>query len=267
MLATGVAKGYIAGLEEDDLTSTELSILGVDTESSFLATIEQARRNREDAVVLFPSEDAKEATMYCPLFRHVSKIQQRSRSNSNKLFETLIERQRLLSDVSMLSTRLNALRNRLEQTLSMTATTSVTHHEAKGTSISVKHFTSEHSDLLDHLKFTEALPPLHVVVLDGTYRHARLLNRKHIPPWLPRIKISACERSRFMPLRNGGDARAEMGRTSTLEAVAQCLSDVDPEFGRHQHLQRWRSELEFMVDEVRRQRGRPTAYNTDCRQR
>ena len=101
-----------------------------------------------------------------------------------------------------------------------------------------------------------------VVVLDGTYRQARLLNRKHVPAWVPRLKITPAGRSRFAPLRDGGDHRAEIGRTSTVEAVAHLLEALDPGFAVAGHTAGWGMALEYMVDAAKRQRGLAIAYGT-----
>lgn len=104
---------------------------------------------------------------------------------------------------------------------------------------------------------------LFVVVLDSTYRQARQLNRNSIPSWMQRIKITPRGRSKFAPLRNGGDLRAEAGRTSTFEAVAMLLEALEPGFLDVGHAAAWGLTLELMVDVAKRQRGLPSVYGND----
>jgi DTW domain-containing protein YfiP len=105
---------------------------------------------------------------------------------------------------------------------------------------------------------------LTVVVLDGTYRQARLLNRLPILSKFTRVRINPTCPSEFDSLRTQSKLREEVGRTSTIEAVAALLQAYEPNaWGTDGACEQWRQALRFMVDNVRLQRGLPSCYGLD----
>jgi len=97
-----------------------------------------------------------------------------------------------------------------------------------------------------------------VVVLDGTYRQARYLNRMGELAGCPRVCVTPTAASDLAPVRNQGAVRAEAGRTSTMEAVGLLLEGIDGSCAAHAGA--WRSTLRLMVDSARLQRGRSSVY-------
>jgi hypothetical protein len=107
---------------------------------------------------------------------------------------------------------------------------------------------------------------LTVVVLDGTYRQARLLNRLAILSKFTRVRINptGSTKSEFDSLRTQSKLRQDLGRTSTIEAVAALLQTYEPTaWGTHAVCEQWQQALRFMVDNVRLQRGLPSCYGLD----
>jgi DTW domain-containing protein YfiP len=127
------------------------------------------------------------------------------------------------------------------------------------------------SDALEQAKIeilasnsTQSRDMLTVVVLDGTYRQARLLNRLPILSKFTRVRINPTCPSEFDSLRTQSKLREEVGRTSTIEAVAALLQTYEPTaWGTDGACEQWQQALRFMVDNVRLQRGLPSCYGLD----
>ena len=80
----------------------------------------------------------------------------------------------------------------------------------------------------------ESAAPLDVIILDGTWGQARHMGRR-LPAALPRVCISQGGVSLFgSTVRKQSAARQQAGRTSTVEAYAQCaleLGEIPAEVG------------------------------------
>jgi hypothetical protein len=101
------------------------------------------------------------------------------------------------------------------------------------------------------------------IVLDGTYRQAKHLNARVVPPRYPRVKIQPAGSSLYRSRRLSAQ-RALDGRISTIEALLALVLSVDPGFelgGDPTTHQAWRHSLRCMVDAVKLQRGQPAAFH------
>jgi DTW domain-containing protein YfiP len=240
MLMAGIAKGAVAELIPMD--DPEMTELGLMSHAALLEELEEARRAGHAAVVLYPSDDAVEAAD----FAAATACRQSGGADS-----TLTQP----NSTSGAEAAATPAGSTTTPPLALPTTTPA----ALATPAPLQPRTSNAEEDAAAPTTGSTTPPptappttpathtTYVVILDSTYSQARTMNRSAVPSWLQRLKITPRARSKFGPLRDGGDERAAAGRTSTVEATALVLEALVPSFQVAGHAAAWDAALDVLV--------------------